>query len=63
MTSSSSEPPRPRITVRLSAHEHARLVEAARVNRQTLSAFVRAATAEATADCLEDVSDTARKPR
>lgn len=46
-------PTRP-IPIRLSTLERRRLVAAAVVNRQTLSAFLRDAGAEAAADCLED---------
>jgi uncharacterized protein (DUF1778 family) len=46
-------PTRP-VPIRLSTLERRRLVAAADVNRQTLSAFLRDAGAEAAADCLED---------
>lgn len=41
------------VRVRLSPSEVARLKEAARVNRQSASAFMREAIEEASADCLE----------
>jgi uncharacterized protein (DUF1778 family) len=43
-----------RVSIRFTPAERWRIVVAARVNRQTLSAFVRAAVEEAASDCLED---------
>lgn len=48
-----AEAPSTPTTMRLSPAEHDRLVEAARLNRQTLSQFARDAIVTAAEDCLE----------
>ena len=55
-----AEAPSLPMPVRLSPAERARVMEAARVNRQSISAFCRDALVTAAEDCLETGSQTFR---
>lgn len=52
-----AEAPAKPVPIRLSPQELRRACEAAQINHQTVSAFIRDAIVEATEDCLDPLDD------